>query len=608
MDLSIFPQLTLGRRVQTGSLVAVAPELWSGEALDERADLYALACLFLSQRGRGLFQRFDTPQKLLELHRGGRLADFVPKTPSRLNDLLRKMLQFRPDDRPASAAACLREIRGEDNVAAGGKRPLLAVRAARRQETMIFTTLYSLLQEKEWSAAQAWLEEIRPRYAKTHEAYFDYFEAYLQRHLDPQNESNPGRRSVAVSDPKLKILWAVEKAAWERRSGRLSEAVETLNHAWKDAKNDPDPELQARILLNRSRFLRAEKKQVAAMEDLEEAYERIQGIPGGRLRQAITGDLADLFLQHGLNETGALLAKEALELTGSHSPMAKARLQILLGSALLKMERWEDAHNVFSEAKSVFGAHKRLDALIWACAHEMRLFLAQGDYPKARREWRMLQARAKSFPLHRKWLALIHALVWMESGELPSPNTEREVSPLIKSSGLTDFVELGWGREDTCRLLAHLARRLGREDLFQSYSEKAERLREEAAACVKKFGKRFGETAPAKVEKIPAAKKLATREPPKPSPEREEKSRIEDLLQRHKGNREKTAKELGINRRTLFAKLEKYGLKDLSFLPTREEILEILETCKGKKNEAAKKLGMSRATFYRHLKDLGLLS
>lgn len=86
----------------------------------------------------------------------------------------------------------------------------------------------------------------------------------------------------------------------------------------------------------------------------------------------------------------------------------------------------------------------------------------------------------------------------------------------------------------------------------------------------------------------------------------EEKNTILEVLRKYKGNKSLTAKELGMHRRTLFQKLKKYGLENLEFLPSREEILAALEACEGNRSIAAKRLGLSRSTFYRRLKELGI--
>src|SRR4029077_4380153 len=88
--------------------------------------------------------------------------------------------------------------------------------------------------------------------------------------------------------------------------------------------------------------------------------------------------------------------------------------------------------------------------------------------------------------------------------------------------------------------------------------------------------------------------------------EETEKKSIEEALRRNKGNRNQTAEELKVHRRTLFEKIHKYGLEDISFLPSKEEILKVLEECGGKKNQAAQQLGMSRSSFYRRLQELGI--
>lgn len=660
-DLCVFPDRPLGGRIQAGSLVAAPPEIWTGAPLDGRADLYALAALFLRQRNRGLFARFDTPKKLVDLHRGGRMADFVPKTPSRLNDLLRRMLQANPQERPASAEACLREMQGDAyGVAAGAATPPLAERTLRRQASLVLTTLHSMIQEGEWQTAEAMLQEVRPHFQESYGVYLDYLETYLVRHQDPRKLWDQEQEGVEL-DPRLKILFSLERAVGKARLGEASAALDILNEAEEAAQDYPDPEVHARVLLKRARLLREKFYEASAMEEFFLAYEKTRNVTAGRLRLSICSELADLFVQNGLDSAAEVLLREAIGLAADQ-PEFQARLKVLLALALTKRERWEEAAHYFSQAKSVYSSAKLAEDLAWASAHEMRFHLAKGDYAAARREWKILQARARNLNVHGEWLLRVQALVWMESGELPSPETETDVSPLVESSG--NFSELGWGREDNCRLLARLARRLGREDVFEAFFSRAEKLKagvarsldrfraqewkwegpvediaappappaepEEKARQLEEENRRLQEelqklaASPPPAETEPAAPPVPEPAPKaaKPSPtdkpeksekakvaasaDREEGRKIEECLRRHRGNREKTAKELGINRRTLFAKLEKFNLKDLTFGPTREEVEAILAACGGKKNEAAKKMKMSRATFYRYLKDLGL--
>lgn len=85
-----------------------------------------------------------------------------------------------------------------------------------------------------------------------------------------------------------------------------------------------------------------------------------------------------------------------------------------------------------------------------------------------------------------------------------------------------------------------------------------------------------------------------------------EKTQILAALKKHQGHRSHAATELGIHRRTLLAKLKKYELEHVDFLPGRAEIEQALNQHQGKKSTAAKALGLSRASFYRRLKELDM--
>lgn len=86
----------------------------------------------------------------------------------------------------------------------------------------------------------------------------------------------------------------------------------------------------------------------------------------------------------------------------------------------------------------------------------------------------------------------------------------------------------------------------------------------------------------------------------------DEKTQILAVLKQHQGHRSRTAKQLGIHRRTLLEKLKKYDLENIDFLPSKEELEKALAENQGKKSAAAQQLGLSRASFYRRLKEFGL--
>ncbi|MBW2269497.1 MAG: protein kinase [Deltaproteobacteria bacterium] len=98
----------------------MAPELISGTPARPGADLYALGCLIYELTTGDPPFLADTPQEILRLHREARPVAPLkhnPALPPVLNDLILKLLEKRPDDRPSST----RDVRAAlEGILSGG--------------------------------------------------------------------------------------------------------------------------------------------------------------------------------------------------------------------------------------------------------------------------------------------------------------------------------------------------------------------------------------------------------------------------------------------------------------------------------------------------------
>ena len=672
-DLSLWPRRPLSGRVRVQDLFAIAPEWWSPRELDVRADLYSLACLILRQRSGRLFDRFDSVSKLLELHLGGRIAELVPKTASPLNELLRKMLQLKPEERPASAQAILREHFGSEIPESDLPSPMPS-RVAQRRASMSFSCLWTLLQDGQMEMFATILSSLPAELSQAHVPYLAYLELYRDRHLDPASIKSVSIPTLnEVQDPELRVLDLLESAAFFQHADNPAETQSKLDQAWVLAKALPQAELQGRVLLKRARFWKTLGKEEEAIRELQEAYRRSQGHRLALQGIGILSELGDVWMQQGL-AAASLMWREALALAKDF-PQEIGRLHLGAAVAELSAQDFAAAATHFTEAKSFFSARKDVERLVHVLAHELRLFLAQGEDAKTRRELKILRSRTQKLPELQRFLDWLEVLLWLTSGEYVEISLEDFLEREGTKEGSEIFRELGWGPQDSLDILSRVARRLGREEEAASLQENSQALKDlmliaiedvldtpapeafaapveasedhasEAPSSEESHRLRYAlETAQVKRDKLeaenrelkrrlekisakPERAKVKSSAPipePRPLPEtrptpppakntdlaqqREavEKKSIVDALQRNKGNREATASELKIHRRTLFAKMEKYGLLENTFMPEAQQILDLLQECGGKKNEVAKRLGMSRSTFYRHLKNLGI--
>ncbi len=105
----------------------VAPEQIRNQRVDQRADVYSLGCLlFRCLTGRAVFDEEQVLDMLVRVtrDRAPRLAELRPDLPLGLCDLVDRMLERDPVDRPADATGVLRELEAlEPNLAQAELRP-----------------------------------------------------------------------------------------------------------------------------------------------------------------------------------------------------------------------------------------------------------------------------------------------------------------------------------------------------------------------------------------------------------------------------------------------------------------------------------------------------
>jgi eukaryotic-like serine/threonine-protein kinase len=104
-----------GRGIAIGTPRYMSPEQAAGEAVDGRADLYAVGLLLFEMiAGAGPFDGGDQNEVFLAhlTRQPPRLATFAPGIPAELDGLTAKLLAKHPHERPATAGAAARALRG----------------------------------------------------------------------------------------------------------------------------------------------------------------------------------------------------------------------------------------------------------------------------------------------------------------------------------------------------------------------------------------------------------------------------------------------------------------------------------------------------------------
>ncbi len=104
---------TGGHEVVAGTAATMSPEQINEQALDHRSDLYSLGCvLYMMATGRGPFQ--GNQIAIVYQHCNAEPAPpskNVPTVPSELDRIILKLLEKAPDDRYATAADVLQDLR-----------------------------------------------------------------------------------------------------------------------------------------------------------------------------------------------------------------------------------------------------------------------------------------------------------------------------------------------------------------------------------------------------------------------------------------------------------------------------------------------------------------
>lgn len=121
------------RLTQSGMIVGspayMAPEQARGETVDGRADLFSLGCvLYRACTGRLPFEARDAMSTLLAVAMDSPAppSQLRPEVPSRLSDLIMKLLAKSPADRPASAGEVAEALQAMLPLAGGAEQTLVA--------------------------------------------------------------------------------------------------------------------------------------------------------------------------------------------------------------------------------------------------------------------------------------------------------------------------------------------------------------------------------------------------------------------------------------------------------------------------------------------------
>jgi serine/threonine protein kinase len=138
LDFGIAKSIDVTGLTHTGELVGtpayMSPEQARGEAVDGRADLFALGCIvFRCITGKVPFDGADLMAiaTKLALEQAPLLSDFDPTVPARLDRLEAALLEKDPGDRPRDAARVRDSF---DAIARGDELPLSTIAAPTRRE------------------------------------------------------------------------------------------------------------------------------------------------------------------------------------------------------------------------------------------------------------------------------------------------------------------------------------------------------------------------------------------------------------------------------------------------------------------------------------------
>jgi len=484
LDLPIILDLPLGLRSHPENAANLSPEYFLDAPLDARSDLYALACLLLRQRNSKAFERIQTLGGWLDLHRGGRAAALVPKTASPLNDILRRMLQADPEARPADAREVLGEIPGAD-IPRSSEISLpdwTTERAKRRKATLYFRFAYDLLQADDARAG-----ELIDSCPESLDDAFPNLSLFLKGELAFRNgemevfqrlRGKLAERLSQENNPRLETAVALAEA---RRANSASNgsALETALHRAQSAlQKFPDVEWEAQILFERSQSFRAKGQDEKSLADLLRAWKLVEASLGFELRGSVGMALAEILACYGREREAWRLLEPMLAEKEGRDPAA---LDLAAALSAVRVENFARARELFYRAKSRISAQKDLPRLVWAGLHELRLFHAEGDFPQAARELRVLKTRARGMENLREFLELSELATGLSAGggAAATPYLEERLASLL--AGEIPYRDLLWSPAETWEWFGRAARYWGREADAKSLEARARSLRDAVA-------------------------------------------------------------------------------------------------------------------------------
>jgi serine/threonine protein kinase len=114
------------QKVIRGTRSYMSPEQIRGQPVDGRADIYSLGCVLFELLGGKPPYFGDSPNDLLQKHLTASIPSVVVQNDNvmpELAGLLRKMMSKKPDDRPASMAEVMKELRASKHFKLAPKLP-----------------------------------------------------------------------------------------------------------------------------------------------------------------------------------------------------------------------------------------------------------------------------------------------------------------------------------------------------------------------------------------------------------------------------------------------------------------------------------------------------
>ncbi|MFO1464150.1 MAG: helix-turn-helix domain-containing protein [bacterium] len=628
-DLPLVANLPLGMRAHPENVAALAPEFFQNTPLDARCDLYALACLILRQRHPKAFERVHSLGAWLDLHRGGRIAALVPKTPSPLNDLLRRMLQADPAARPADARAALREIPGAPVPASPGKAlpDWAPERALHRQATLYFRIAYDLLRSGD-ARARELIAECPAALASAYPATALFLRSELAWR-EGETEAFRGLREAwsadlaGASDPRLVAALALADSQRAAFSGDAAAREAAWSSGWAALAAFPDEEWEAEFLLERARAALSSREDAAALADLSRAWGLLRGAEDALAVEPVGLALAELLGCYGRAAEAWDVLQQLLMRKEAKDPIA---IELAAALAATRQGEFDRAREFFSRAKSRISAQKDLPRLVWAGLHELRLFLAQGDFAAAARELKVLKNRARGLAPLRELLEMSELATGLGagSGVVATPYLEERLTAV--AAGAAPFRELFWSPAETCEWLGRAARYWGREEEAARLEARARAFREATAAIPRETlpaalpTAREAENIPVSRAELPLARSPAPAPPslPPPQPGGEGLEGLRRLQAENRALKERVKRleaELSELRTARAAEAlgaaaspppETADLAGARELMEKKSIVATLRRHLGNRDAAARELKIHRRTLFEKIRRYGL--